>query len=153
MKKFIKWGLIIAAFWLLSDFLIYMAINGTYQHIDVQVLTKEVQVNVADSKATYVNGYVKGNIYNSGKNTIQKKYLKIDCYSPRDMLMGTKYVAIENLEPGKTMELNMWFKYTDVEYCKITTTDKVENATEEQFISEETQYYIILGLLAWMIFA
>ena len=52
LKTFLLYALAIAAFWFLSDFLIYMAINGTYQHIDAQVLTESPVINVPDSKAT-----------------------------------------------------------------------------------------------------
>ena len=55
LKTFLLYALAIAAFWFLSDFLIYMAINGTYQHIDAQVLSESPVINVPDSKATYVN--------------------------------------------------------------------------------------------------
>lgn len=152
IKTFFLYALAIAAFWVLSNFLIYMAINGTYQAMNVQSEMKNdnVQVNIGESKATAVNGYVKGNIHNSSNQRIDKKYLKIDCYSPRDVLMGTKYVTIENLEPGNTMDFDMWFKFKNVDHCKVNIVDKITNATQEQFLSEETQYYIIIGTLALM---
>ena len=152
IKTFFLYALAIAAFWVLSNFLIYMAINGTYQAMNVQSEMKNdnVQVNIGESKATAVNGYVKGNIHNSSNQRIDKKYLKIDCYSPRDVLMGTKYVTIENLEPGNTMDFDMWFKSKNVDHCKVNIVDKITNATQEQFLSEETQYYIIIGTLALM---
>ena len=152
LKTFLLYALAIAAFWFLSDFLIYMAINGTYQHIDAQVLSESPVINVPDSKATYVNGYVKGNIYNNTGTTISKKYIKLDLYSPRDVNLGTKYIEIENLENGQTKDFEMWFKYTDVEYCKISIVDDTNGATEEQFMSDETKFYLIIGTLAVLYF-
>ena len=46
----------------------------------------------------------------------------------------------------------MWFKYTDVEYCKISIVDDTNGATEEQFMSDETKFYLIIGTLALLYF-
>lgn len=151
LKTFLIYVLVIAAFWFLSDFLIYMAVNGSYEPIESRVMVQLPNVNVSESKATYVNGYVKGNIYNNTNETINK-YLKIDLYSPRDVHLGTKYIKIENLEEQKTVDFEMWFKFSDVEYCVINMTDDISSATEEQFISEETQFYLVVGALILLYF-
>ncbi len=152
LKTFLLYALAIAAFWFVSDFLIYMAINGTYQSIESNVVAEVPNINVAESKATYVNGYVKGNIYNNSNETIHDKYVKIDLYSPRNVYLGTKYFKIENLEEGQTTEFEMWFKFQDVEYCNITIVDNAQDATEEQFTSEETKFYLIVGALTILYF-
>ena len=152
LKTFFIYALVIAAFWFLSDFLIYIGINGTYKPIETRVVSELPNINVSESKATYVNGYLKGNIYNNSDEIISKKYLKIDLYSQRDVLLGTKYVKIENLEPKKTQDFEMWFKYTDVEYCVITIVDTAEDASEKAFISEETKFYMVIGLLFTLYF-
>ena len=152
LKTFFLYALAIAAFWFLSDFLIYMAINGSYQPIEARVVVESPSINISESKATYVNGYVKGNIYNDTNATIQNQYLKIDLYSQRDVLMGTKYAEIENLESSATVDFEMWFKYTDIEYCVVDITDDISNTTEEQFVSEETQFYLIVGSLFMLYF-
>lgn len=147
LKTLFLYGLMIAAFWFLSDFLIYMAIHGTYKPIDTRIVFNTPTISISESKATYVNGYVKGNIYNDTDKTIDNKYLKIDLYSQRDVLMGTKYVKIENLEKQKKVDFEMWFKFTDVKYCIINMTDDISNATEEQLLSQETQFYLVIGTL------
>lgn len=152
LKTFLIYALVIGAFWFLSDFLIYMAVNGSYKAIESKVMGDVPNINVADSKATYVNGYVKGNIYNNTDQTINNKYIKMDFYSPRDVHLGTKYVKIENLEAQNSTNFEMWFKYTEVKYCNITITDNAENTTEEAFVSEETKYYLIVGSLALLYF-
>ena len=152
LKMFFKYALCIAIFWFLSDFLIYMGIKGIYKTIEAKVMTEVPTVNVAEAKATYVNGYVKGNIYNNTNDTINNKYLKIACYSPRNMFLGTKYVKIENLESKKTQDFEMWFKYTDVGYCEISVVDSANDASEKAFLSEETKYYMVLGFLVSLYF-
>ena len=67
LKTFLIYALIIAAFWLFSNILIYIAINGTYAHINTKVYTTSPEIIVGDSKATYLNGFVKGGIKNNTK--------------------------------------------------------------------------------------
>lgn len=152
LKTFFLYALAIAAFWFLSDILIYMAVNASYSHIESRVMVDVPNINISDSKATYINGYIKGNIYNNSDETINDKYIKIDLYSPRDVLLGTKYIKLENLEAQKTMDIEMWFKYTDVEYCNITLTDKDVATTEDQFVSDETKFYIVAGTILFLYF-
>ena len=152
LKTFLIYALIIAGFWFLSDFLIYMAVNGSYKAIEAKVMVETPNINVSDTKATYINGYVKGNIYNNTDATINNKYIKMDFYSPRDVHLGSKYVKIENLESQNSKDFEMWFKYTDVKYCNITITDNAVNVPEEAFISEETQYYLVVGSLVILYF-
>ena len=152
LKTFLKYALCIAIFWFLSDFLIYMGINGTYKAIEARVISEMPNINVSESKATYVNGYVKGNIYNNTEDVISNKYVKIDLYSKRNVNLGSKYIKIEKLESKKTQDFEMWFKYTDVSYCNITVVDNAKDATEKAFISEETKYYMVLSFLFTLYF-
>ena len=152
LKTFLLYALMIAAFWFLSDFLIYMAIHGSYQPIEAQVIASSPQINVGESKATFVNGYVKGNVYNDSGDTIQEKYIKMDFYSPRNFLLGTKYVKIENLEEKKTQDFEMWFRLQEVRYVKVDIVDNIGDSTEDQFISEEKQFYLVLGAVAILYF-
>ena len=145
LKKFLLYALAIAAFWIFSDLLIYVAVNSTYVHIDTKVETSFPEITIEDSKATFVNGFVKGSIKNNTDSAISEKYVKIDLYSPRNSKMGTKYVKIENLEPNQYQNFEMWHKYTDVDYAIITTVDNVENVPEEEFLSQEEATYLIVG--------
>ena len=145
LKKFLLYALAIAAFWIFSDLLIYVAVNSTYVHIDTKVETSFPEITIEDSKATFVNGFVKGSIKNNTDSAISEKYVKIDLYSPRNSKMGTKYVKIENLEPNQYQNFEMWHQYTDVDYAIITTVDNVENVPEEEFLSQEEATYLIVG--------
>lgn len=152
LKTFLIYALIIAAFWIFSNILIYIAINGTYAHINTKVYTTSPEIIVGDSKATYLNGFVKGGIKNNTSEIINNKYLKIELYSSRDVKLGTKYVKIENLQPNEYKEFEMWYKFTDVDYAIISITDNVQNASEEEFISEETATYLVIGTLLILYF-
>lgn len=152
MKTFFTYAIIIAVFWLFSNILIYIAINGTYKHIDARVYSNSPEITIGQSKATYINGFVKGSIKNNTQGNINEKYLKIDLYSAHDVKLGTKYVRIENLQQNASQEFEMWYKFTDVNYATITVTDNVRNATEEEFLSQETASYIVVGTLLLLYF-
>ena len=152
MKTFLIYALLIIAFWLFSDILIYISVNSTYANVESRVYTNSPEIIIGQSKATYVNGYVKGGIKNNTEGIINNKYLKIDMYSPRDIKLGTKYVQINNLKPNEYTDYEMWYKYNDVEYVTITTTDNINGASEEEFISQKTATYLIFGTLLVLYF-
>ena len=152
MKTFLIYALLVVALWIFSDIIIYLAINGTYANVDTRVYTNSPEIFVGQSKATYVNGYVKGGIKNNTEEIINNKYLKIDMYSPRDVKLGTKYVEINNLEPNEYRDFEMWYKFTDVDYVTITITDNAKNVSEEEFLSQETATYLVFGTLLVLYF-
>lgn len=152
LKKYLLYVLIIAAFWIFSDILIYLSINSSYTRVDAKVYTNSPEIIIVESKATYVNGVVKGSIKNNTSDIINDKYLKIELYSARDVKLGTKYVKIENLEVDKYQDFEMWYKFTDVDYANITVTDNIDNTTEEEFLSQETTSALVLGTLLVLYF-
>ena len=152
LKTFLMYILLIVAFWLFSDILIYLSINSTYANVDTKVYTNSPEIIIGESRATYVNGYVKGSIRNNTEGIINDKYLKIELYSERDTKLGTKYVKIENLETSKYQDFEMWYKYTDVDYANITVTDNISNVSETELISEKVGTYLVVGTLLVLYF-
>ena len=152
MKKFLLYALMIAAFWIFSDILIFLSINTAYANVDAKVYTNSPEVIIGESEATYVNGVIKGSIKNNTSEIINNKYLKIELYSARDVKLGTKYVEIKNLEVDKYQDFEMWYKFTDVDYANITVTDNIENASEEEFLSQETATYLVFGTVLILYF-
>ena len=152
LKKFLLYAAMIVGFWVFSDIISYVAIKSNYDNIYSKIYINSPEISIKESKATYVNGVIKGSLKNNTDTMMNGKYLKIELYSARDVKLGTKYIKIENLEPSKYQEFEMWYKFTDVEYANITVTDNIENATEEEFISEETAAYIVVGTLILLYF-
>ena len=152
MKQYFKYVLLIAVFWIFSDILIYLSINSTYANVNTKIYTNSPEIIIGESKATYVNGVIKGSIKNNTDGIINDKYLKIELYSARDVKLGTKYVKIENLEVDKYQGFEMWYKFTDVDYANITVTDNIENVSEEEFLSQETATYLVLGTVLVLYF-
>jgi len=152
LKKFLLYAVMIAAFWIFSDIIIYLAVNTAYKNIDTRVYMSSPEIIVGESKATYVNGFVKGSIKNDNEGIINEKYLKIELYSARDVKLGTKYVEIENLETNKYQNFEMWYKFTDVDYAIISITDDISYASETEFMSEKVATYLLFGTVLVLYF-
>ena len=150
MKTFFRYAILIAAFWIVADLIIYVCIHGTYKHKEVKINASVPQVIVTENKATYVNGYVKGSIKNNTVGILNNMYLKIDMYSSRDVNLGTKYVKINNLNSNEIQDFEMWYQYTDVDYVELTIVDEVPNVSEDAFLSQKVTFYIILGKLMFV---
>lgn len=151
MKKYLKYILWIVGFFILSEFLINVGLNSTYKTINRK--NDIHQVNVYQSEATLVNGRIRGIITNSDTNyDISNKYLKIDLYSERDVLLGTKYIDIGTLDINETKAFEMFFKLENVTYYKMEIVDEAINTDDTPFFSEELLqgkviYLVIIAML------
>lgn len=136
MKTFGLYALCVILFFIFSNVMINIALKASYEAIDTyKTEPSGITIDIKEAKATYVNGYVGGKITNKNE-TIEKTYIKIDLYTKRDVCMGTKYVEVTNLEKDETHEFRMGFKYTDIDYAKITLVDEVsKEEPKESFIS------------------
>lgn len=150
MKTFLIYALLIVALWVFSDIVIYLTINGTYKPKEARVYATSPQIIIEENKATYINGIVRGRIKNNTEEILDNTYLKIDMYSKRDVNLGTKYVKINNLNKDEVQEFEMGYKFTDVDYVIISTTNNVENATIDQFESQKLSFYFIVGTLMFL---
>src|SRR5574344_250630 len=102
MKTFFIYFLLVIAFFIFSQIAIYVAVNTTYEYKSVEINTiihTEVEV-----QATSINGFAKGKIKNNTNNKLENKYIKIACYSSNNVLMGTKYIKINELKANEEKE-------------------------------------------------
>lgn len=131
------YALCVILFFIFSNLMINITLKTIYEPIDTyKSEPEEIGIDIKEARATYVNGYVGGNISNKN-STISKIYMKIDLYTKRDVLVGTKYIEINNLKQNQTQEFRIGFKYTDVDHANINLINEVSKDTpEEAFISE-----------------
>ena len=133
MKTFFIYLLLVIAFFLFSQVMIYIAIHTTHQYKNVEIKTTipmEVEV-----QATSINGFAKGKIINQAENEIENKYIKIECYSKHDVLMGTKYIKIDKIGAKEEKEFEVHFNYNKVDKAVIDIVE--EKTVEEQNVPEE----------------
>ncbi len=132
-RKIMAWIAILVGLFVFSDFLIYVGINSTYKEIERQDENSQIAVYHAD--ATYVNGRIRGLIKDVGE--VPDKYLKIELYTKRHVLVGKSYVEIKDVENSETQPFEVLFKANDVAYYKIDTVKEKEPGGELEILPKE----------------
>ncbi len=143
MKTLILYAVGLIAFIIFSDILINVNLEASYQKLGRKDNLN--QVSIYQAEATIVNGRIKGTIYNPEDAPLNAKYLRFDFYSPRDVLMGTKYIDVSNLEVNQTQDLEMYFKLENVDYYNVSTTNEKEEKEIELLPQDLTRNEIIVG--------
>ena len=126
MKTFFIYFLLVVLFFIYSQIMIYIGVRTTYKDKDVEIETTipmEAQV-----KATSVNGIANVKIKNTTDKDIEGKYIKLECYSKHDTLMGTKYIQINKIGENEEKEFEIEFKYDKVEKAIITIVDEMPSS-------------------------
>ena len=138
VKTFFIYFILIVVFFIYSQIMIYMGIVTTYKYKNVDIKTTiPIEASV---KATSVNGIANITITDT-KEDIKGKYLKLECYSKHDTLMGTKYIKIEEINTEEPKNIEIRFNYSKVERAIIDIVEEKqveeENVKEEDKISDE----------------
>ena len=134
MKTFFKYALWVVLFFIFSEFLINVGLNSSYKNMERKDNTSQVQI--VEAKSTLVNGKVEGTIINSEEDYLTGKYVKIDYYSKRDILVGTKYIEINTTETNRTQDFSTYFELQEVKSYEISIVDKKEQE-EIKLITKE----------------
>ena len=137
LKTFLIYALLIVLFFIFSEFLINVSLQAAYNDITRRDNTEQVQIQ--EAQATLVNGKIKGTIKNSEQDYLTGKYVKIDLYSKRDNLLGTKYIEINTTETQNTQDFSMYFELTDVESYNISIVDQKEEGELDLIPDELTK--------------
>ena len=126
MKTFLKYIIWFVLFFFFSNFIINVGLNSSYKNIERRDSIEQVQIKQA--QATLVNGRIKGTIKNQAENKIESKYIKVDFYSERDILLGTKYIDVSAMRENETQDLELYFKLQNVDYYEMSfTNEKTES--------------------------
>ena len=135
-KKFFMYAVSVVLFFIFSQVVIYVALHSTYSYKKIEVESE--LVSEASVKANSISGIAKIKILNNTQNEIENKYIKIDCYSKHDVLMGTKYIETDRILTNEEKEFEVRFNYNKVEYAKIDIVDEIpEEVPQESLISDE----------------
>ena len=145
MQTFIIYIIIIAGFFLLSNFLsgqlidqMYKELNGTVEKtFSYNGEEKSLEIKIIDAKATRMNGYLTARVTNKSDSKIDKAYLKIDLFAKEDIKAVSRYMEINDLNPGETKEYKLKFRAGYVDTYKV--------AVKEDFPDEDYIFEIPLG--------
>lgn len=148
VKTLFKYALWLVLFIIFSNFLINVGLNSTYKPIERKDNVE--QVNIYQAEATLVNGRIRGLIKNTN-GELSGKYVKIDFYSERDVLLGSNYVQIGNEEE---QSLEVLFKQDDVKSYEISIVAQKEPGEEISIIPEDltTSEIVVATVITLLIF-
>ena len=148
VKTLFKYALWLVLFIIFSEFLINVGLNSTYKSIERKDNVE--QVNIYQAEATLVNGRIRGLIKNTN-GELSGKYVKIDFYSKRDVLLGSNYVQIGNEEE---QSLEVLFKQDDVKSYEISIVAQKEPGEEISIIPEDltTSEIVVATVISLLIF-
>lgn len=133
IKTFFIYLLLVIAFFIFSQVIIYIAINTTYEYKSVEL--KTTIISEAELQATSINGFAKGKVINNTESEIENKYIKIQCYSKHNVLMGTKYIKVDKIKAKEEKEFEVRFNYNKVDRAIIDVVD--EKILDEQNVPKE----------------
>ena len=151
IKTFLKYAIWLIAFYIFSNIMIYFNLETTYQNIGRK--DNLPQVAIYQAQATKINGRIKGRVYNNSENKITSKYLRVDLYSARDILLGSKYIDVSTMRENETRNIEIYFKVQDVEYYEITFTDEKEEGELPELLKDLTREEVVWGtFLTFLIF-
>lgn len=151
IKTFLKYAIWLIAFYIFSNIMIYFNLETTYQNIGRK--DNLPQVAIYQAQATKINGRIKGTVYNNSENKITSKYLRVDLYSARDILLGSKYIDVSTMRENEIRNIEIYFKVQDVEYYEITFTDEKEEGELPEMIKDLTREEVVWGtFLTFLIF-
>lgn len=142
MKTLLKYALWVVLFFIFSELLINIGLNSSYKKMERRDNISQVQI--IEAKSTLVNGKVKGTITNSEEDYLTGKYVRIDYYSKRNILVGTKYIAIETTENNTTQNFNTYFELQGVTSYEISIVDEKEEGEIELITTELTKPEIVM---------
>ena len=144
LKTFLIYVILIALFWVFSDFLINVGINSTYKPIESQSINN--QIDVIQAEATLVSGRIKGVIHNSPENNISNKYVEIQLFAEDDDSLGNAYVDIGEVAENEVKPLDAYFKVNKVRSYKLDIVDQKKEETFEVRLKDLTKMEIVMGV-------
>lgn len=156
MKTFLIYLILFVALYFFVDFASFAYIKTTYEDLTKFVIdVSNPKIKIQEAKSTYINGYIKGTLLNNTEEEIQKQYLKFEFFSKRDVLLGRKFIKVEDLDPNATRDFEIRFNFEDVDSYKITLADESEisNISDEELLSDpKTKGFLLLTTLVFLYF-
>lgn len=152
MKTFLIYTLLVIGFFIFSELLINVSLETTYSNLGRKDNLE--QVTIYQAQATKVNGRIKGTIFNDENNKITERYLKIDLYSERDVLLGSKYIDLLGIRDNETRELEVYFKLQDVDYYEMKFVEEKDSEEEIPSLLKDLtkEEILVTTLFTYLIF-
>ena len=150
VKRFLKYVVFIILFFIFSNLLINVNLQARYKTIERK--DDLTQVSIYQAEATAINGHIKGTIFNDENSKIENNYLKIDLYSDRDILLGSRYIDVSNLRDNETRNFEAYFKIQNVKYYEMSFVDEKDEETElPELVKDLSKTQILWGTIIMLL--
>ena len=153
MKTFLKYLVAFVICYFLVSFLSFCYIRTTYKTIECVTKTDEINIDIEREEATYINGIVRLKATNNTQEKIQDKYIRINFYSEENSNVGSKYIKIDELNEGESIEREIKFNFIGIQKYDITLTDTNLEVEQEDLQSDEDRgFFAITAILVLICF-
>ena len=156
LKQFAIYILLIFALYVVTNFISYMYIANLYKDItEHKILTSTIvlpEVTITESKKTFINGYVMGEIKNNTGKDIPITYMRLDFYNKQEHYMGTRYVEIKEFKNGQVLEFKANFRYENVASYTISFETTPTKWNEDDIFTDTKSWYWFVGITGLVLF-
>ncbi len=129
MKTFGMYALWIIAFFFFSVIVSNVLIENSYTDLksNIEIASSEdgIKIETTEVKTNKMQGFFKGKVTNNSNKTIPLRFMRIKSYSSGGSLLQTKYIRLENLEPGETREFSARFDVGDIDRYEVDYVDEM----------------------------
>ena len=125
LKKFWMYFLMFIGFFLFVTLLTNFLMRDNYKNVNYEIKTESPIITVAECKAAYGNGYIKGNVTNNTREIIPLKYLQINLYDKDDVYLGSEYKELKNFYPQETINFDMSYNYLNIDKATLEIIDQI----------------------------
>ena len=131
LQTFLIYILIIVGFFCVSEFLSGQLLNQMYRQLNGLVEEEfeyngektALGVDIIDAKASNVNGRLTAKVTNNTDNYIDTAYLKMDLYDKNGNKAVSRYLEVNDLQPGESKDYTLKFKAGYVDKYKVAVKE------------------------------
>ena len=137
LKTFRTYALLIIAFFIFSTIASNVLLKNSYVNLstvtDVTKSEDGMTVETVDVKANKRQSALEGKVTNTSGSAIEKKYIRVRAYDD-DILLQTRYLTVNELEPGETRDFTTKFTADGINRYEV---DFVDEAPIERTIIDD----------------
>ena len=119
LKKYAKYVIWIALFYIFSSFLIFVGLNSGYKSIEVKEVPSQISLEKAEATKSQVRVY--GTVKND--SSLNGKNIEIKVYDVLNNMIATEKLKIENLKADEEKKFISRFSAENAKYCEINIKD------------------------------
>jgi len=125
VKKFWMYFWMFIGFFLFVSLLTNFLMRDNYKDASYEIKAETPVITVAECKAAYSNGYIKGSVNNNTEDIIPLKYLQINLYDKDNVYLRSEYKELKNFYPKETINFDIEFEELNVSKVSIDFVNEI----------------------------